>query len=201
MAVSSRKHLVLEDDVYQDLVSRKELSGLPLGMLGNAILRTHIRSTAFEDMVCRKLIATGKLTEAEYQRILDEAARDLRQEASSGAPPIAYGPDGEMLSGSLAIQNIYTSPGGVFQLLEVWARDALQRPMGQHLHQADEYVVGLEGRTLFVLNGTPCTLQQGSVFLIPAGSTHSAKPLGPDSHLLALLVPAVIEYSATPNTH
>jgi mannose-6-phosphate isomerase-like protein (cupin superfamily) len=195
----TRKHLVLEDDVYEALVGRTQLSGLPIGRLGNAILRAHIGSALLESFVCHRLVEMGRVTEDEYRGVLDEAAQTLRRSFLPVSPPVDRGEGEELISGSWAIQNVYSPPEGAYQLLEVWAKDNLQRPMGQHAHAADEYVIGISGKTMFVMNGIPCTLRPGGIFQIPSGSVHSATPLGADSHLLVLVVPAVPEYD--PITH
>ena len=190
----TRKHLVLEDDVYEDLIARREMSGLPLGKLGNAILRAHIRSAIREDMVGHKLVEMGLLSSEEYREILNGVSHGLKHAFAPGSPPLERGEDGVTSSGSWILQSIVSPPGGGFQLIEAWAKDNLQRPMGQHEHPADEYLIGLGGRTLFVLNGVPCTLRKKGIFEVPAGVVHSAMPLSEESHLLILMIPAVPEY-------
>ena len=196
----TRKHLVLEDDVYQALVGRTQLSGQPIGKLGNAILRAHIGSALLESYVGRKLVEMGRVTEEEYRDVLDSATQALRRSFLPVSPPIHRGDGDLMIAGSWVIQNLFSPPEGAFQLLEVWAEDDLQRSMGQHAHEADEYVIGVGGKTMFVMNGIPCTLRQGNVIEIPAGVVHSATPLGADSHMLVVVVPAVPEYDLSSHT-
>jgi mannose-6-phosphate isomerase-like protein (cupin superfamily) len=197
----TRKHLVLEDDVYEALQGRKELSGLPLGKLGNAILRAHIASAFLENSVGQRLVEMGRVTAEEYRDILDQAARNLRRSFVPRMPPIERTGSGEMLAGSWSIQNVFAPPGGAFQILEAWARDSLQQAMGQHSHASDEYVIALGGKTLFVMSGAPCTLRKNGVFEVPAGVIHSATPLDADSHLVVVVIPAAPEYDPPNRTH
>ena len=99
-----------------------------------------------------------------------------------------------MVSGSWEIENVSCSVDGSFQVLECWARDSLQQPMGQHFHDADEYVIALSGRSLIVMGGLPFTLAKGNMLQVPAQANHCVTPLDCDSHILMVTVPATREY-------
>lgn len=194
----TQKHLVLDDDVYQALVGRKDMTGLPISRIGNSILRDHIAAVLLEDLVGKQLVEAGRISEDEYREILHRADSELRRTYQPGLAPVDVLGDGRMVSGSWEIENLLRASDDSFQVLECWARDSLQQPMGQHSHDSDEFIITLAGRTLFVLMGLPFTLVKGSVVQIPAGATHSGVPLDSDSHLLAVTVPATDEYSASP---
>lgn len=193
----TRKHLVLEDDVYEALLGRKDMTGLPIGRIGNSILRTHIAAVLLEDLVGKRLVENGHISQDEYREVLREASIELRRSFQPGHIPVETVADGKLVSGSWEINNVFCSPDGSFQVLECWARDSLQQPMGQHSHHADEFFIALSGKALFVMSGLPLTLVPGNMIQVPAMAAHSAIPLTADCYLLAVTVPATADYSAT----
>lgn len=192
----TQKHLVLDDDVYGALLGRKDLTGRPISRIGNSILRAHIAAAHLEDLIGKELVETGRISQDEYREVLHQALTELRRSFQPGRAPVEVSADGRMVSGSWEIENRFRSEDGSFQILECWARDSLQQPMGQHTHDADEYLIALNGSTLFVMSGLPFTLVKGNVLQVPARAEHSAVPLDSDCHLLAVTVPATVEYSA-----
>ena len=171
------------------------MTGLPISQIGNAIVRAHIAASRAEDFLREELIKMGHLTDQEYQQALEQANRRLRDEFRPGAAGIERIAPGRFTAGSWEIQNLWESPVGAFQLLEAWARDALQRSITQHTHAADEYLISIAGRCFVVLGGVPLTLTGGTVLRIPAQAAHTATPLDEQCHLLTVVVPAVPEYS------
>lgn len=194
--MTPRKHLVLDEDVHEALSHRRDMTGLPISQIGNAIVRAHIAASLAEDLFGAELVKMGRVTKEEYRQLLEKTHRKLRDEFRPGTAGIERTARGRFTAGSWEIQNLWESPVGAFQLLEVWARDTLQRPITQHTHTADEYLVSLAGRCFVVLGGIPFTLTAGSVLRIPAGAAHTATPLDEQCHLLTVVVPAVAEYSA-----
>lgn len=192
------KHLVLDDDVYESLLGRKEMTGVPISRIGNSILRTHIAAALLEDLVASRLVKTGRLSHAEYREILRQASEELRHSYKPGLAPIEAIGESTMVAGSWMIESIFHSEDGSFHVLECWARDTLQQPIGQHSHDADEFVIALDGRSLFVMGGIPLTLAKGNVLQVPAGAVHSAVPLDAGCHLLMVTVPATSEYALRP---
>ena len=197
-AVPTRKHLVLDDDVHEALVGRRDMTGLPISKIGNSILRAHIAAVLLEDLVGRALVERGRISQDEYSEVLRQASNELRRSFRPGHPPVEATADGELISGSWGVKSVFSSPDGAFQILECWARDSLQQPMGQHSHDADEFFIALSGRALFVMHGLPFTLMPGNTLQVPAGAAHSAVPLNAECHILAVTVPATAEYSASP---
>ena len=193
----TRKHLVLEDDVYEALLGRKDLTGLPIGRIGNSILRGHIAAVLLEDLAGKRLVENGHISQDEYREVLREASTELRRSFQPGHVPIEAMADGQLVAGSWGIDNVFSSPDGSFQILECWARDSLQQPMEQHSHDAAEFFIALGGRSLFVMSGLPFTLVPGNMLQVPARAAHSAIPLTADCYLLAVTVPATADYSAT----
>jgi mannose-6-phosphate isomerase-like protein (cupin superfamily) len=190
----TRKHLVLDEDVYNALLGRKDMTGLPISRVGNAILRSHIAAVSLQDLVGRKLVETGRISHAQYTEALHQASSELRRSFQPARAPVDFVEGGTMVSGSWQIENVFCSSDGSFQILECWARDSLQQPMRQHFHDADEYAIALDGRSLFVMSGLPSTLSKGNVLQVPAQANHSVTPLDRDSHLLMVTVPATPDY-------
>lgn len=198
--MAPRKHLVLDEDVHEALSHRREMTGLPISQIGNAIVRAHIAAPLLEHLIGEQLVKAGRVTEEEYAETLEQADRKLRKEFKAGAAPVQRVSPGRFTAGSWELLTVFESPVGAFQLVEVWARDALQRPFTQHMHDADEFLISIAGRCFVVMGGVPLTLTTGCVLRVPAGAAHSATPLDDQCHLLAVVTPAVPEYStqATP---
>jgi mannose-6-phosphate isomerase-like protein (cupin superfamily) len=192
--MANRKHLVLDDDVYESLVKRRSLTGVPMGAIGNGILRSHIASRRIEQLVGEYLVSAGKVSPAEYEEALLAASENLRRASATAPLLLTQGDDGVLTTGSWSIRSLLCPPERTFQLLEAWARDSCERSTEQHTHNADEYIVLVEGRALCVLNGLPCTLQKGTVLHIPAGAIHTMLPVGRECHLLILVIPSVPEF-------
>ena len=191
----SRKHLVLDQDVHEALSQRREMTGVPIGQLGNKILRSHILSSLCERLMGEELVQRGHVSWEEYESILESVDRRARSRRSIGPAPVERVGEREFIAGSWEIHNLFESPVGAFQLLESWARDPHMHPLSQHAHAGEQYVVVLEGRCIVVMKGIPSILTKDCVLRVPSGVTHSATPLDADSHLLIVMVPGAPEYS------
>ena len=194
----SKKHLVLDEDVYAALVRRKRFLGTRIGAMGNSILRNHIADTHLKDLICRQLISSGRISEDDYNQALQEATAQIRRSwrRTSTVIPVTHVSSGRMIAGSWEIEDITHPEDRTFQLLECWARDSRHQPMAEHSHEAEEYFVMLSGRALFIMQGQPITITKGNILQIPSNIPHTATPLDEDCHLLALTVPATVEYAA-----
>lgn len=195
--MATQKHLVLEDDVYQCLIARRNMTGVPMGKIGNSIIRSHIAQTEFEHLLGECLVAAGRATPDQYHAAVESTHRLLRKRFSPGALTLEREPDGTLLCGSWAIKEVFAPSGFGYQVLEAWARDPWERAIEQHSHNADEYAIALGGKTLIIMNEVPCTLRRDSVLQIPAGAVHSAIPLDIESRLLLVVIPPVAEFSAS----
>lgn len=190
-----QKHLVLDEDVHEALSQRRDLTGLPISRVGNAILRAHISSTLQEHLLGDYLIQNGYISPEEYAAALHQVDRKMHEQYRPGSVPLKCVERGRFVSGSWEILNLYEESSGMFQLLEAWSRDDLQRPMVQHVHSSEEYLISLKGRCLVVMSGTPLTLTKDCSLRIPSGVPHSATPLDEQCHILVLASPMLPEYS------
>lgn len=192
--MSTQKHLVLDDDVHEILKETKELTGSSIKEIGNSVLRTSVEHIFLSDLLGQVLIQSGKLSEKDYKQALEQATVQLRQSHATSDIPAKLTKQGTLVSGSWEAKQLFWSSDGAFQVLECWTRDALHLPMQAHRHTADEFFIVLQGRIIITMNGTPYTLGALNMLQVPASVVHSVKPLDPDCHMLAVLVPAVPEY-------
>jgi mannose-6-phosphate isomerase-like protein (cupin superfamily) len=192
--MASKKHLVLDDDVYEALRDRKLLLGSHLGSLGNSILRNSIAHIHISDAICKSLLESGRISTAEYEEAVKEATRTVQSVRIPRKPPIETLPSGRVVSGSWEIETLSNSPTGSFGILEGWARDSLSRPMGLHTHDADEYLIVISGTTVITMTGLPFTLTKGATLMVPARILHTATPLTNDCHILAITIPATDDF-------
>ena len=192
--MSTQKHLVLDDDVHKILQERKELLGTSIKEIGNSILRTFAEHIFLGDVVGRILIEGGKISEDEYNRVLEQAAVELQQANAAIGVPVQSTKQGTLVSGSWETRQLFRRADDAFQVLECWTRDSRQLPMQAHRHAADEFFVVLYGRIIVTMGGTPYTLGPLNMFQVPSKVVHSVKPLNADCYMLAVLVPAVPEY-------
>jgi mannose-6-phosphate isomerase-like protein (cupin superfamily) len=192
--MSTQKHLVLDDDVHEVLKQRKELTGSSIKDIGNSVLRTSIESVFLGDIISRILVEEGRLSEDEYNHVLDQASVELQHANATIKVPVVKTSKGTLVSGSWEIRQIFRRSDSVFQILECWARDSRQLPMEAHRHAGDEFLIMLHGRAIVTMCGTPYTVGPLNMFQIPTESLHSVKPIDSLCHLLAILSPAVPEY-------
>ena len=193
--MASKKHLVLDQDVHQSLSKRREMTGLPIGRIGNAILRSHMRAARHERLVGEELVRRHHVSCEEYKAVLESVERRVRDGRGSGTPYAERIGECEFLAGSWEIHNLFESPVGAFQLLECWTRDSDMRPLSQHAHAVEQHVIVLEGRCIVIMKGIPSILTKDCALRIPAEVTHGVTPLDEDCHLLAVMTPAAPEYS------
>ena len=192
--MSTKKHLVLDDDVHEILKQRKELTGSSIREIGNSVLRTSVESVFLGDIVGRILVKEGKVSEDDYSRALNQASTELRRSQTNLRVPVETSSKGTLVAGSLETRQIFRRSDGAFQVLESWTRDSRQLPMQPHRHAADEFFIVLQGRIVITMNGIPYTLDALNMLQVPAGVVHSVKPLDADCHFLEVLSPAVPEY-------
>lgn len=192
--MSTQKHLVLDDDVHKILQERKELLGTSIKEIGNSILRTFAEHIFLGDVVGRILIESGKVSEDEYNQVLEEASAELKRSHATVGAPVEPTRKGTLVSGSWETRQLFRGSDDAFQVLECWTRDSRQLPMQAHRHAADEFFVVLHGRIIVTMGGTPYTVGPLNMFQVPSKVVHSVKPLNADCYMLAVLVPAVPEY-------
>jgi len=192
--MSAKKHLVLDDDVHEILSERKELTGSSIKSIGNSVLRTSMENVLLGDIVGKILLEEGFVSEHDFDHALEEASAQLRKAESSLRVRIVTTKKGTIVSGSFETRQLFHRSDGAFQVLECWTRDSRGLPMDAQRHAADEFVIVLQGKMLVTMAGIPYTLRPLNVLQVPSGVVHSVKPLDPDCHMLAILVPAVPEY-------
>jgi mannose-6-phosphate isomerase-like protein (cupin superfamily) len=189
--MSTKKHLVLDDDVHEALEQRKGLTGSSIKDIGNDVLRSSLESVFLGDIIGRILVESGKVSENEYGQALEQAFTKIKTTPNL---PVERTLKGTLVAGSWESRQLFQRSDGSFQILESWTRDSRKLPMQAHQHAAEEFFVVLAGRIIVTMSGTPYTLRPLSMLQVPGGVIHSVEPLDDDCHLLSVLLPAVQEY-------
>jgi quercetin dioxygenase-like cupin family protein len=192
--MSTKKHLVLDDDVHEVLKEKKELIGSSIKEIGNSVLRTSLRNVFLGDILGRTLVEEGLVSEDGFAHALEEASAELRTAQAKLKVAIDTTKKGTLVSGSLETRQLFRRSDGAFQVLECWTRDSRGLPMEAHSHAANAFFIMLQGRMLVTMTGIPYALRPLNVLQVPSGVVHSVKPLDADCHMLAVLIPAVPEY-------
>jgi quercetin dioxygenase-like cupin family protein len=189
--MSTKKHLVLDDDVHEALEERKELTGSPIKEIGNSVLRSYLESVLLGDILGNILIKKGLVSKSDYEQAIEQASAQLKKPHKL---PIQRTTKGTVVAGSWESRQLFQRSDGAFQIIELWTKDSRQLPIQQHSHPGDEFLVLLKGRVILTMNGVPYTLRSLNMLQIPAGAVHSLKPCDCDCHLLSILSPAVSEW-------
>ena len=189
--MSSDKHLVLDPDVHRELIAKKRTSGSSAREIGNTILRSILARPVLSDVVAEKLLASGKITKEEFDSIMREAIEELDAVHRGVAGLLHHTEEGTFVAGSWEGRMLHSSPGGTFQVVESWARDAKQRPMPLHSRDAstDLFLV-LSGRVAIILADNQKTLHEREYYQIPPGVAHVTIPMTKDTRTLIITYPA-----------
>ncbi len=189
--MTTKKHLVLDDDVHEALEERKELTGSAIKEIGNSVLRACLESVFLGDMLGSILVKQGLVSQDDYEQAIDQASAKLTKPSKL---PIQRTAKGTVVAGSWESRQLFQRSDGAFQILELWTKDSRQLPIQQHRHPGDEFLVLLKGRAILTMSGLPYTLGPLNMLQVPAGVVHSLKPCACDCHLLCILSPAVSEW-------
>jgi mannose-6-phosphate isomerase-like protein (cupin superfamily) len=187
--MSSDKHLVLDPDVHEKLISRKRASHVTVREIGNTVLRSALSHPPLSDAIARKLIGEGKLSEADYVKARADAIRELddcRQQVSDLLDPTDRG---TLISGSWEIAMGRSGSKPHYQVLDCWAIDGSQNPLPLHSHEeSTEYFIVLQGRILVSME-EGSIVEEGACFRILPGEPHSVTPLTADTRVIAVCSP------------
>jgi len=192
--MTSQKHLVLDDDVHEILIQRKELTRSSIKEIGNSVLRASLNGVFLSDIIGRVLIDKKLVSAEDFDRVLQEAIVKLQEKQATIKVPIETTKRGTIVSGSLETRQLFRRFDNAFQVLESWTKDPRCLPMETHRHTADEYFIVIQGRVQVTMEGVPYTICPLNVLQVPANVVHSVRPLDADCHMLVILVPAVPEY-------
>jgi len=183
--MATKKHLVLDHDVYLRLRKRKRETGLPVTTIGNAILRTCLDHTAQRVDLLQKIMSdAGMLTPDEFYELLAKTADISRQWSSDGDELLQAAIRDPAEAGNWAISVDYQASNGALMVVECWVQDRRKRPVEAHYHHDDEHVLVLNGSVLYQVKGEQHILHIRDTLCIPGGTVHAAIPLSDDARML-----------------
>ena len=183
--MATKKHLVLDHDVYLRLCKRKRDTGLPLTKIGNAILRTCLDHTAQRvDLLREVMFEAGKLTREEFDELLAKTADVARQWSTNGDELLQAAIRDSAQAGNWAMSVDYRASNGTLMVVECWVRDRRKRPVKSHYHHDDEHVLVLNGSVLYQVREQQHILHTQNTLYIPGGVAHAVTPLSDDARLL-----------------
>jgi mannose-6-phosphate isomerase-like protein (cupin superfamily) len=194
----TKKHLVLEDDVYLKLKKRKAHTSLSEKAIGNALLRSSLSRALLPDIIGQKLVESHKITQGEFTQAVEAALYELQEAAHPFAKIIKRTKTGSLVSGSWEFSECARSKDGAFQILECWARDSRNRAMPCHVHEETEIAVVVSGKVEIRLEGMIKILGPGESLSIPSQQIHTSAPLTTDTRLLMISTPAIARLDDMP---
>jgi len=191
--MATRKHLVLDDDVYLKLKRRKARTKFTVKRIGNSLLRSELSHRSLPEAVGKVLVDMEKLSPEEYKEVLAEAERQIKTVPRSISEISKVSESNTFTSGSWKWKEIWKSSDEAFQVLESWARDAKKAPMQLHYHSEHEYLIVLAGRVSVQTETRDHILEAGDSFCISPELVHSTVPLTRDVRVVTISVPALKE--------
>lgn len=192
--MTTRKHLVLDDDVYLKLKRRKARSKFSAKAIGNSLLRSALSHPSLFEVIGRVLVDMEKLSPEEYKQVVAEAERQIQVVPHRVSEVMKVSERKTFISGSWEWKEIWKSPDEGFQVLECWARDKKKVSIPAHYHREREFVIVLAGRVNIQTETESHILEPGGFFCISPDLMHSAAPLTADARAVAISVPASKEY-------
>ncbi len=193
--MASKKHLVLEDDVYLKLKRRKTQTKLSVKAIGNSILRRALSRPPLPEAIGDKLVKMGKVSKEEYEQAVTEAIKDSQKIPAHVSEIIKPTDRNTFVAGSWEFKELCRSQDGAFQVLECWARDETKTFVQPHSHSEFEYFIVVAGRVQFESEMGNQVLTPTDSLCIPPERLHSNAPLTKDTRALVVSMPAMLELS------
>lgn len=183
--MATKKHLVLDYDVYLRLNKRKRETGLPASTIGNAILRTCLDHTAQRVDLLREVMSeAGKITRDEFDEFLAKTAVLSRELSADGDELLQTATKEPIEAGSWMMRVNYQASDGALVVVECWVHDRRKRPVKSYYHNDGVHVLVLNGSVLYQIMGDQHILHARDTLYIPGGAVHAATPLSDDARLL-----------------
>jgi len=193
----SKKHLVLDDDVYLKLNRRKARTKLAAKTIGNSILRSVLSRPHLPDVIGQRLIKMEKVTPEEYERVLEESKREVEKVPTHVSEIIDTTDQRTFTAGSWQFQERWRSSDAAIAVVECWARDGKCTPMKSHYHAESEFLIVTRGRVQVQTEEQTEVLDVGESFSLSAGHIHSNGPLSDDARMFVITVPALPDLAPT----
>jgi len=181
--------LVLDEDVHRTLKKKKKETGINVKDLGNCALRSALERPLLAEVIGRNLIASGCLTEEEFESIRDESVQQLRSPAEDLASIVHQTKRDTFATGSWEIKEMVRDATGDYQVLSAWVKDHRMRPAALHKHEGVEFLIVLTGAILISIDVVSQIVRAPGILTIPGGAVHSATPLERKTRMLAVISP------------
>lgn len=191
------KHLVLDEDVHRELKRKKKETGLNVKDIGNTILRSLLERPLVSDIIGKRLVESGRLTEEEFDRLRHEALLEAASPLSDVSELVHSTKQGALTAGSWELRELFAADDASFHVLSAWAKDRRSRPFPSHRHEGEEFFMVLSGKVLVTVNEQPIIISSPGCHHISKGTSHSAAPLEPDTYTLVILSPPEDSYRTT----
>ena len=183
------KHLVLDDDVHGELLKRKAATGLNVKDIGNAILRSLLGQPQIPQLLRRKLIESGLITQSKFDEALREAAAEAAAYVPTAADLIRVTKRDTFTTGSWELKELMLDREIGIQVFKVWTKDSRSRPFPAHLHSGTETLIVLAGRVGVTSDNDLHVIEAPDSFTIPSNTSHAVAPLDRDTVLLVTISP------------
>jgi len=191
--MASKKHLVLDDDVYLKLRRRRARTRLSGKAIGNSILRSVLSRPPLPEAIGKKLTEMGKVSKEEYEQAVADAIKDVQKVPAHVSEIVEPTDDETFVTGSWEFKELCRSPNGEFQVLECWARDKRYMLVKPHFHSEVEYFIVVTGRVQIESETGSQVLGPAEFLCIPPEAVHSNGPLTEDTRVLVLSIPAMLD--------
>jgi mannose-6-phosphate isomerase-like protein (cupin superfamily) len=182
--------------VHRALKQKKAQTGVNVKDLGNCVLRSVLERPLLVDAIGERLVAEGRLSEAEFEGIRAEALRRICASAEDVANIVQPTGHQTLATGSWELEELTKDEEGTYQVLRAWVRDHRMRPITLHKHEGVEFLMLLSGAALITIHLESQVLRAPATVLVPGQAMHSVTPLERDTRLLAVLSPPEPGYSS-----
>lgn len=186
--------------MHRALKKKKIETGINVKDLGNCALRSVLERPLLAEAIGKSLVASGQLSEEEFEAIRNEALRQICASAADVAGLVHPTKRGSVTIGSWEIKELVRDSDGVYQVLSAWVKDHRMRPIKLHSHGGVQYLILLKGAILVTIDVESQIVKAPGAVTIPMKAIHSVTPLERDTQMLAVISPPepgyVIEESA-----
>ena len=190
--MKSKKHLVLDDDVYLKLRRRKARTKLSEKAIGNSILRRVLSQQPLLEAIGEKLIEMGKVTMEEFDQATADAIRQVQKVPAHFSDIVEATDQRTFITGGWEFRELFISQDRTFQVLEYWARDDKKVHQKPHCHAESQYFLVLAGRVEIQSEEESQILAPTEFLGIAPETVHSSTPLSNDARMLVVNTPVLV---------
>lgn len=171
------------------LTRRKHETGLNVQDIGNLILRGMLDRPLIPELIGRRLVESGMVTEEQYTQLLEDALADVAASVHPVDSTVRHTSHSTLVSGSWEMRELYLADDGSFQVIGAWAKDRRSRPFPAHCHEGDEFFVVLSGKLLVTQDSDTIIVPSPGVHHVPRGMAHSTTPIEDETSVIVVLSP------------